>query len=83
MEQQHSLAPGSIDLVPLDRAGRRAAQAEAGDGREGALVPDVEGVVVHICVPQALRVGACLVDLHKAKDVQEAGAHHSRRSCRR
>ena len=71
VEQQHSLAPGSIDLVPLDRAGRRAAQAEAGDGREGALVPDVEGVVVHVGVPQALQVRARLVDLHEAKAVRK------------
>ena len=54
VEQQHSLAPGSIDLVPLDRAGRCAAQAEAGDCGKWALVPDVEGVIIHIRVPQAL-----------------------------
>ena len=71
VEQQHSLAPGSIDLVPLDWAGRCAAQAEAGDGGKGALVPDVEGIVVHVGVTQALQVGACLVNLHEAKAVRK------------
>ena len=71
VEQQHSLAPGCIDLVPLHRAGRRAAQAEAGDSREGALVPNVEGVVVHVGMPQALKMSACLVDLHEAKAMRK------------
>ena len=56
VEQEHGLAPSSVDLVPLHGAGRRAAQAEARDGREGALVPDVERIVVHIGMPQALEM---------------------------
>ena len=66
VKEQHGLAPGCIDLIPLHGAGGSAPQAEAGDGREGALVPDVERVVVHVGVPQALQVRGRPLDLRAA-----------------
>jgi hypothetical protein len=42
---------------------RRAAHAEAGDGPELAVVPDVERVVVHVGAPQPLQRGRGAVDL--------------------
>lgn len=46
-QQQHSLAPGCVDLVPPHRLLSCAAQAQAADGAAGAVEPDAEGVVMH------------------------------------
>ncbi len=63
VQQQHGLAPGRVDLVPVHGLRGRAAQAEAADGREGALVPDVERVIDHVRTPQPLQVRRRAVDL--------------------
>jgi len=49
---------------------RRAAHAEAGDGPELAVVPDVERVVVHVGAPQPLQRGRGAVDLRARGDRQ-------------
>ena len=43
MQQQHRLAPGGVDLVPLHRDAGQPAQAEVVDGAELTAVPAPQG----------------------------------------
>lgn len=63
MQQQNSLAPGSVNLIPADRAGGRAAQPEARNGAKRPIVPDVEDIVVHIGSAQPFQLGGRRIDL--------------------
>ena len=56
VQQEDGLAPGGIDLVPVHGHGGGATEAEARDGGEGAVVPDVERIVVHVGAPQPVQV---------------------------
>ena len=48
MEQQHCLAPGSIDFIPLHRNTGQATQSEIIDCAKLSAVPDVEGGIEDI-----------------------------------
>jgi len=56
VEQQDSLSPGGVDLVPLHRAVGEAAQPEAADGAKVAIHPDAEQAVQHVGALQALEL---------------------------
>ena len=43
VQQQHRLAPGGVDLVPLHRDAGQPAQAEVVDGAELTAVPAPQG----------------------------------------
>ena len=47
-EEEQGVAPGGVDLGPVDGLAGEAAEAEAVDGGEAAVVADVEGVVVDV-----------------------------------
>lgn len=62
-EEEQRVAPGGVDLGPVDGLAREAAQAEAVDCREAAVVADAESVVVDVGALeflQQLRVVAVL-----------------------
>lgn len=48
VQQQHRLAPCSIDLVPFHRVLGSAAQPEATDSPKRAVMPDSERIIQHI-----------------------------------
>lgn len=65
LQQQYSLTPGCIDLVPLHRSVSSAAQAEAANGAKGAIMPDSKDIMVHICLLQSLQVGSAVLHLQQ------------------
>ena len=48
------MAPGGVDLGPVNWLVRQAAKAEAIDGSKSAIVTDAEGVVINITALQFL-----------------------------
>ena len=56
VQQQHHLAPGSIDFIPFHVFLGGPAQPEARDGAEGPIVPDTEHIIIHIRVLQPLQL---------------------------
>lgn len=65
LQQQHSLAPGCIDLVPVHRSVSGAAQAEAANGAKGSIMPDSKDIMVHIGLLQPLQVGSAVLHLQQ------------------
>ncbi len=63
VQQEDSLSPGGVDLVPLHGHRTGAAQAEAQDGGKGAVMPNVESVIDYIGAPQPVQVRGRPVDL--------------------
>lgn len=79
LEQQHSLAPGCIDFIPLHGSVSSAAQAEAPDGAKGAIMPDPEDIMVHIGLLQSLQVGSTVLHLQQCRAMGELYSGYRRK----
>ena len=62
-QEQHSLAPSSVDLLPRDGNSGQPTQAQVVDSSKVSRVPDVEGCVKDVGLLEALQLTLCVLHL--------------------
>ena len=63
VEEEHRLAPGGVQLVPVHGDARKTTQTKAVDGPEMSRMPNVEGGVENICFLEFVQLGLVVTEL--------------------